>query len=109
MSAPVTAAFSEIIHSPVRLRICGLLRRITELEFAVVRDTLELSDANLSKNLKTLAEAGLLTVRKESSKARADSRRLTWVGLTPQGRSALEAHLAALAQIVDDERWGRAG
>ncbi|WP_127819009.1 transcriptional regulator [Microbacterium sp. CPCC 204701] len=104
MSAPVVAAFSEIIHSPVRLRICGLLRRIAELEFAVVRDTLQLSDANLSKNLKTLAVAGLITVRKERSQARADSRQLTWVSLTPQGKSALEAHLAALAQIVDEER-----
>lgn len=104
MSAPVTAVFSEIIHSPVRLRICGLLRRIDELEFAVVRDTLELNDANLSKNLKTLAAAGLVTVRKESSEARTDSRRLTWVRLTSQGKSTLEAHLAALARIVDDER-----
>ena len=104
MSAPVIAAFNEIIHSPVRLRICGLLRRVAELEFAVVRDTLKLSDANLSKNLKTLATAELITVRKESSDARADSRRLTWVSLTPRGRTALEAHLAALAQIVDEGR-----
>lgn len=104
MSAPVTPVFNELIHSPVRLRICGLLRRMPELEFAVVRDTLELSDAHLSKNVRTLAAAGLVTVRKESSQARADSRRLTWVSLTPQGREALEGHLAALVQIVDGGR-----
>lgn len=94
-------AFNEVIHSPVRLRICGVLRRGAELEFAVLRDTLGLSDANLSKNLRVLGDAGFVTVRKESSPDRSDARRLTWVTLTPDGRRAVEAHLAALAQIAD--------
>ena len=101
MSASPAASFNEVIHSPVRLRICGLLRRVSELEFAVMRDTLELSDAHLSKNLKVLSEAGFVTLRKERSVARADSRRLTWVALTAKGKDALERHLAALAQIAD--------
>lgn len=93
-------AFNEVIHSPVRLRICGVLRRGAELEFAVLRDTLGLSDANLSKSLRVLSDAGYVTVRKESSPDRSDARRLTWVTLTPDGRRAVEAHLAALAQIA---------
>lgn len=101
MNAQPAPAFSEVIHSPMRLRICGLLRRVSELEFAVIRDTLEVTDANLSKNLKVLAQAGLVTVRKDSSSARSDSRRLTWVSLSPEGKEALEGHLAALARIVD--------
>ncbi|WP_127782427.1 transcriptional regulator [Rhodococcus sp. X156] len=101
MSDRTSPAFNEVIHSPARLRVCGLLRWVSELEFAVVRDTLGLSDATLSKNLRVLAEAGFVTMRKERSPVRADSRRLTWVALTPAGRSALEAHLAALAQIAD--------
>ncbi|MGW6003808.1 transcriptional regulator [Oerskovia enterophila] len=93
-------AFNEVIHSPVRLRICGVLRRGAELEFAVLRDTLGLSDANLSKSLRVLSDAGFVTVRKESSPDRSDARRLTWVTLTPDGGRAVEAHLAALAQIA---------
>jgi DNA-binding MarR family transcriptional regulator len=100
MSPP---AFNEVIHSPVRLRICGLLRRVSELDFAVIRDTLGLNDANLSKNLKVLTEAGLVTVRKESSPFRSDARRITWIALTPEGRSALAEHLAALARIADGD------
>ncbi|MDF1489670.1 transcriptional regulator [Tessaracoccus caeni] len=100
MSATPAPAFNEVIHSPVRLRICGLLRHVAELEFAVIRDTLGISDVNLSKNVKVLGEADLVTMRKESSPSRADSRRLTWVGLTPEGRKALEGHLLALAQIA---------
>lgn len=96
-----TAAFDEVIHSPVRLRICGALRNVQQLEFAVVRDTLEITDAHLSKNLKVLVEAGYVELRKERSPERGDSRRRTWVSLTYPGRHALEAHLAALAQIID--------
>ena len=96
-------AFHELIHAPVRLRICGLLRPVDELEFAVLRDTLQLKDANLSKNLSQLAEAGLDSTRKEFSPARDDARRLTWVSLTAEGHTALAAHLAALRAIAEGD------
>lgn len=93
-------AFDEIIHSPMRLRVCGLLRRVDRLEFGVIRDTLGVADAHLSKNLKVLADAGYATVSKEPSPDRADARRLTWVAMTAAGRDAFEGHLAALADIA---------
>lgn len=102
MRSTPPAAFNEFIHSPTRLRICGLLRHVHELEFSVVRDTLDMNDANLSKNLKLLADAGFITLRKDSSPARSDARRLTWVALTTSGREVLEAHLVALAEIAGD-------
>lgn len=103
MSAEPTATFHEVIHAPVRLRICGLLRQVSELEFSVIRDTLKLADANLSKNLKVLAEADVVVLRKERSPSRTDARRLTWVALTPAGQTALEEHLASLARIAAGE------
>ena len=96
-------AFHELIHAPVRLRICGLLRPVEELEFAVLRDTLRLKDANLSKNLKQLADAGLVRLRKEFSPVRDDARRLTWVSLTVEGHAALASHLAALQAIAEGD------
>ena len=102
MSAPPQPSFNEVIHSPMRLRITALLRTVETVEFSVIRDTLGLSDVNLSKNLKVLAEAGYVTVSKESSQARSDARRLTWVSLTTQGKSALEGHLAALVEIAGE-------
>ncbi|SJM66036.1 transcriptional regulator [Gulosibacter sp. 10] len=92
--------FDDIIHSPVRLRICGLLRAPEQLEFAAIRDTLGVSDTTLSKNLKVLAQAGFVLVDKGPSPKRGDARRLTWVALTGKGRGALEGHLAALARIA---------
>lgn len=101
MSDP-TPAFNEVVHSPVRLRVAALLRRVGALEFSVVRDTLGVTDAHLSKNLKVLSDAGLIEVRKEASHSRNDSRRLTWVSLTDAGRDAINAHLAALAALAGD-------
>ena len=102
MTSAAEPVFNGVIHSPARLRICGLLRRVSELEFSVVRDTLELTDANLSKNLTVLAQAEVITLRKESSPGRSDSRRLTWISLTSAGRAALEGHLAALSAIAGE-------
>ena len=92
--------FNEIVHSPLRLRICGLLRSVDELDFALVRDTLGVSDATLSKHLKALITAGLASSTKTASASRADSRRITWLRLTKSGRSAFDEHLRALQKIA---------
>ena len=97
----VKPQFNELIHSPVRLRICALLRPVGELEFSVIARTLELSDAHLSKNLRSLAEAGIIELRKAKAADGIDARRKsTWVKLTGSGQNAVEGHLAALAELA---------
>ena len=96
----VEAKFDETIHAPVRLRICGLLRPVDRLDFAVLRDALGVSDATLSKHLKTLSTSGYVTSSKAASAGRDDSRRLTWLALTRTGQSAFDAHVRALQQIA---------
>ena len=94
------AQFNEIIHAPLRLRICGILRPVDEIDFAVLREALDISDASLSKHLKVLADNGFVQTVKRSSTARTDSRRLTWVRLTAAGRKAFDAHVKELRQIA---------
>jgi DNA-binding MarR family transcriptional regulator len=94
------ARFDDLIHAPVRLRICGVLRQVDQMDFAVLRGTLDVSDATLSKHLKTLAEAGYVSLSKAASASRSDARRLTWIALTPAGRDAFDAHLRALQEIA---------
>ena len=96
----IEAWFDDVIHAPARLRICGVLRAVEQMDFAVLRDTLNVSDATLSKHLKTLAEAGYVSLTKAASAARTDARRLTWVALTPAGRNAFDAHVQALKEIA---------
>lgn len=92
--------FDETIHAPTRLRVCGMLRPVDEIDFAVLRDSLGVSDASLSKHLKVLTEAGYVATTKRASTTRSDSRRLTWVRLTAAGRRAFDAHVAALRDIA---------
>ena len=94
------AQFNDLIHAPTRLRICGLLRAVNQMDFAVLRDGLGLSDATLSKHLKTLADAGYIRLDKAASADRQDARRLTWVGLTRKGREAFDGHVSALRAIA---------
>ncbi|MBO0919665.1 transcriptional regulator [Cellulomonas sp. zg-ZUI222] len=95
------ARFDEIVHAPVRLRVCGLLAAAEQVEFSVVRDAVGVSDATLSKHLKVLTEAGYAEVRKAASASRDDARRLAWLRLTPAGRRAFSAHVAALRAITE--------
>jgi len=89
--------FDTVIHAPHRLRICAVLDTVDQAEFAVLRQTLGVSESVLSKQVRALEEAGYVRV----SKATRDSRVRTWAGFTKEGRRAYRAHVAALRAIVD--------
>lgn len=94
--------FDEQIHAPTRLRICGLLRPVDAAEFSVLRSALGLSEANLSKTLRSLTEIGYVRVTKASSTSRGDQRRTTTVALTAAGRRAFDGHIEALRRIAGE-------
>ena len=97
MSEP---GFDPVIHAPARLQIMAVLAGVQDAEFALLRDTVQVSDSVLSKHLSQLAEAGYIRLRK----AALDGRQRTWASLTREGRRAFTAHvkaLQALANIVD--------
>lgn len=94
MSSPV---FHEILHTPHRLRICVMLSQVEQVEFSLLRDTLEVADSVLSKLLKVLVDAGYVTLSKPAGQG---GRRRTWAGLTRSGRTAVSEHLAALEQMI---------
>lgn len=55
------AALNEIIHQPARLRIMSALTTLDggeRMDFATLRDLLELTDGNLGAHLAKLEEAG---------------------------------------------------
>ena len=85
-----------LLNAPARLQIAALLAKVTEMEFARLRELVGVSDSVLSKHLAALAEAGHLRLRK----AAMGGRQRTWASLTRSGRRALDAHVAALRAIV---------
>jgi len=86
----------EVIHAPVRFSIVAALASADEAEFAAVRDTVEVSDSVLSRQVSTLEAAGYVKVRK----GYVGKRPRTWLSLTSAGRAAYEKHLAALRAIA---------
>ena len=92
----VAPHFDAIIHPPPRLQICGLLAVVDTMEFAAVRDAVQVSDSVLSKHVKQLEEAGYVEVRK----ATIASRQRTSLALTKAGRAAFDAHVAELRKIA---------
>ena len=90
-------AFDELIHSPVRLRICAALATASALEFTAIEKTLEISTSTLSKQLRVLMDAGYVTLEKRKQ---TFGRPRTWVSLTLPGRRAFDAHVAALRRLI---------
>jgi DNA-binding MarR family transcriptional regulator len=84
------------IHSPIRLRLMAMLTAVSEVEFATLRNSLEVSDSVLSKHVTALSGVDYVRSRKGAHRGR----RTTWISVTPQGRRALSAHVAALREII---------
>jgi DNA-binding MarR family transcriptional regulator len=91
-----TLALDDLVHQRTRLGILTVLAEAGRCDFAYLRDTLELTDGNLSRHLQTLADAQLLSMDKVFEKRRPR----TWVEITPAGRVALESQLHAMRELL---------
>jgi DNA-binding transcriptional ArsR family regulator len=85
-----------LLNAPARLQIAALLAKVSEMEFAKLRELVQVSDSVLSKHLAALGEANYVRLRK----AAADGRQRTWASLSRTGHRALTRHVAALRAIV---------
>ena len=86
----------RVIHEKGRLAIMSALAATPELSFTDLRDTLEMTDGNLTTHIRTLQEAGYVSVTKAYQK----NRPLTTCSLTAAGRKAFTEYIDLLEQIV---------
>lgn len=93
----------RVIHEKGRLPIVSLLAASPELSFTELRDSLEMTDGNLSVHIKTLQEAGFVSV----TKSYRNQRPLTTCSLTNEGRAAFASYIDLLEQIVRQARDGK--
>lgn len=91
---------NEVMHNPVRFSIVAALNSVDEVEFALLRDAVEVSDSVLSRQASMLEERGYVRIRK----GYVGKRPRTWLSLSGDGRDAFDRHLAALREIAGDER-----
>lgn len=96
MSHP-TLELDEVVHQRVRLGVLAVLREVDRADFTFLRDTLDVTDGNLSRHLSVLEEAGCIKIEKvfEGKRPR------TWITATKAGREAFGREIAALRALVD--------
>ncbi|MGZ8899129.1 MAG: winged helix-turn-helix domain-containing protein [Limisphaerales bacterium] len=90
----------RVIHEKGRMAIMSLLAATPELSFMEMKQTLGMTDGNLSVHLRTLQEAGYIAI----SKTFQDRKPLTTCALTTSGRKAFASYIDLLEEIVRQSR-----
>jgi len=87
---------SEVLHQPVRFSIAAALARTETMDFKDLRDTIQVSDSVLSKQLSTLEKSGFVEIKK----AFVGKFPRTSVRLTAVGHEAWGHHMETLRRIA---------
>jgi DNA-binding MarR family transcriptional regulator len=90
----------RVIHEKGRLAIMSMLAASPELSFTDLRDSLEMTDGNLTTHIRTLQEAGYVSVSKSYKK----NRPLTTCSLTATGKKVFANYVNLLEQIVQQNK-----
>lgn len=90
----------RVIHEKGRLAIMSMLAASPQVSFMEMRSTLGMTDGNLTAHMRTLHEAGYVSV----TKAFQQGRPLTTYALTEAGRKAFGAYVDLLEEIVRQTR-----
>ena len=86
----------RVIDEKGRLAIMSALAATPQLSFTEMRDTLNMTDGNLTAHMRTLQEAGYVSVTKEFHGGRP----LTTFSLTSPGKKAFTSYIDLLEQII---------
>jgi len=86
----------DVIHSRLRLGVMAYLASAESATFTELKDTLKVSQGNLSVQLRKLEQAGYVEIDKRI----VGRKPLTTARLTKTGRKAFAAYLAALSDVV---------
>ena len=90
----------RVIHEKGRLAIMSLLAATPQLSFTEMRDTLGMTDGNVTAHVRTLHEAGYVSVTKEFKQRR----QVTSYSLTREGRKGFATYIDLLEKIVEQTR-----
>ena len=90
----------RVIHEKGRLAIMSMLAASPELSFTELRDALNMTDGNLTTHIRTLQEAGYVSVTKSFQKHRP----LTTCSLTAPGKKAFTTYINLLDSIIQQTR-----
>ena len=90
----------RVIHEKGRLAIMSMLAATPELSFTEMRDALSMTDGNLTTHIRTLQEAGYVSITKSFQ----NNRPLTTCSLTASGKKAFTSYINLLEQIIQQSK-----
>ena len=90
----------RVIHEKGRLAIMSMLAASPVLSFTEMRDTLNMTDGNLTTHIRTLQESGYVSV----TKSFRDNRPLTTCALTAAGKKAFANYINLLESIIQQTK-----
>ncbi|MHC4069015.1 MAG: winged helix-turn-helix domain-containing protein [Planctomycetota bacterium] len=97
MPKPEKPKFDDLILSKTRLGIISALIGGDKLEFTYLRNALNLSDGNLSVQIRKLEEAGYIKVEKVF----IDRKPKTFCKITGKGQKAVQNLIRKLGNLVN--------
>lgn len=100
MNPELFLQLDRVIHEKGRLAIMSMLAASPDLSFTELRDTLGMTDGNLTTHLKALQQEGYIAV----AKSYQNRRPLTTCSLTAEGRKAFAEYVNLLEQIVKQSK-----
>ena len=101
MNPELFLQLDRVIHEKGRLAIMSALAGTAELSFTELRDTLDMTDGNLTTHIRILQEEGFISV----AKSYQNNRSLTTCSLTKAGRKAFAGYIDLLEQIVRQNKF----
>src|SRR5439155_10397772 len=90
----------RVIHEKGRLAIMSMLAASPELSFTEMRDALAMTDGNLTTHIRTLQEAGYVSITKSFQ----NNRPHTTCSLTASGKKAFTNYINLLESIIQQTK-----
>ena len=89
---------NKVFENRVRLALLSILMVNDAVDFNSLKQTLNVTDGNLSTHMATLEKHRYVTVRKKFKGRKP----LTTYSATPEGRRAFREHLNALERLIKE-------
>jgi len=90
------AAFNKAFESRVRLGIMSILLVNEVVDFAMLKEQLQLTDGNMASHLAALEKATYITVTKQFVGKKPN----TTYAVTNEGKKAFNLHIDALEKLI---------
>lgn len=88
---------NPLLHSQLRLAVMSIMMTVEHADFVYLREKTESTSGNLSVQLDKLSSAGYISLTRNT----VGKRPRTLCVITPKGRQAFEAYVAALKSYLN--------